>query len=786
MAHLEIIPPILKPKFLDHLKAKSPSKGGDTLAQHTWAVLCRLADQYRLRGSQMMDDRWWHQLYWGCFLHDFGKAATGFQERLLETPVPNRWAEGQHRHEVLSLGFVDALFPAHHPDRAIIIGVVASHHRDAETILERYGGRNPQTEQQQRVEFLVSQLHPNDLPLLWRWLTEYAIPWADGLGIPVLDMPPFQEQAITADHIRRTLADFSSLYTQFEDGEVLENSWSHRLSRGLILTADHAASAGSAAFPPIPPDLNDRIHRAVTAKGTPRPHQTAAAQAELKSAILISPTGSGKTEAALLWVQRQMALQPAPRVFYTLPYQASMNAMADRLATDLFGTHLTDPDNRTIAIQHSRATLKYYQEMMESEDAPAARKVAQQAKELKSRAKLNWYPIQVFSPYQMLKAAFAIKGYEAQLVDYSRALFILDEIHAYDPHKLALILETIGWLRENLQARFLVMTATLPPIIQEKLCAVLGDPQIIEASPEQYQQSQRHTVHLHEGELLDQVELPYADWKAGHSVLICCNTIKRAQQVYEQLKQKGLRQEQDVLLLHGRFNGLDRNHHEAMLMERVATQVVEVSLNIDLDTLYTEPAPLEALLQRFGRVNRGRGKDAPLCPVNVFTEPVAEKETLPYDHRLVGAALTVLQERSGGQAFAIDEAQVTNMLEAIYQDEGIRTRWEKYYGTAAQSMRQQLAALVPYQSAADDLKREFYRLFDGTQVIPTACWDDYIQAKDAGGWLAASQYLVNMSWGQYKMWESRIKKREDKELADHIDMPYDSEYGLRLDEDTDE
>jgi CRISPR/Cas system-associated endonuclease/helicase Cas3 len=74
-----------------------------------------------------------------------------------------------------------------------------------------------------------------------------------------------------------------------------------------------------------------------------------------------------------------------------------------------------------------------------------------------------------------------------------------------------------------------------------------------------------------------------------------------------------------VELFHGRFNMQDRMGKEKTIREKtgtnsdkrssvvlVATQVVEVSLDIDLNTIYTDPAPLEALVQRFGCINRGR------------------------------------------------------------------------------------------------------------------------------------------------------------------------------------
>lgn len=101
--------------------------------------------------------------------------------------------------------------------------------------------------------------------------------------------------------------------------------------RGLTIQADHVASAHAGSLP----RLSCRKEAILAAVGLHEAelheHQRKVVRAD-DSAMLISPTGSGKTEASLLWASRQtQGPHGLPRLFYVLPYQASMNAMYDRL-----------------------------------------------------------------------------------------------------------------------------------------------------------------------------------------------------------------------------------------------------------------------------------------------------------------------------------------------------------------------------------------------------------------------------------------------------------------------
>ncbi|HVU14343.1 MAG TPA: CRISPR-associated helicase Cas3', partial [Phototrophicaceae bacterium] len=659
-----------------------------------------------------------------------------------------------------------------------------------------HGTGDPDRNKQKRVQFLIEQLDSDVIARLWRWFDQYGITWARALGFPeniVELLPPF-EPAASADGIRRCLSDFSDYYNEREYPGVEAGDIARDLHyRGLILTADHAASAGSPPFPSF--SLTPEIARQpLEAKGRAlNPHQERAAALGEGSAILIAPTGSGKTEAALLWAAYQIERRPASRLFYTLPYQASMNAMEDRLKRDFFH------DADVVTVQHSRATLKYYRDLMDADSgAENPRAAAAEARGRKDQAKLNYYPVQVFSPYQMLKAAFRLKGYEPLVVDYTGALFIFDEIHAYDAQRLALIITTIGWLAQHYHARFLIMTATLPPMVMQALKTALPGCAEIRANDATFQSSQRHEVHLRHGDLTDQLDTVLAEWQAQHSTLVCCNTVKRAQSAYIELKRRfetlGLDPKDHVLLLHGRFNGKDRWAKEQRLMKYigvdmpkaarkpmivVATQVVEVSLNLDFDTLYTDPAPLEALLQRFGRVNRGRAERS-LCPVYVFDQPLGEKESLPYDHRIVARSLEVLAKYCPLGA-PIDERMVTQMLGEIYQGE-IETVWWTSYRQQAQTMQQTLNDIIPYQSADWELEQKFYQLFDGVEVLPTDSYAEWEQAVENEGYLGASQYLINIRWAQLGMLKGKglILPQEEDQYFYQTCVHYDSEFGLDL------
>ena len=771
---------------MDDVWAKSTERGVDgepeTLVQHTWSVLSRLRDFVLLRPhlpQQLGIPQLWHVLYWAAFLHDFGKAASGFQARLRGG---KRWP---HRHEVFSLAFLDWIAADLNADECVwIVAAIVSHHQDFSKIEKGY----PQLEDddEDQIAERMSEFDSDVVDKLWLWLSKCSASWIDELGMDALGILPLQimphEKAIPfvlnkgAERIYHWLA----VYSQFVRQLDLEHDSCQIIGtlalRGYLINADHSASAHAPLLPSIKFQASSVLTSAQIPAESLHCHQEIAWRTE-GSALLIAPTGSGKTEAALLWATRQAQKQYGiSRLFYTLPYQASMNAMKLRLA------HVFGEDK--VGLQHGRGLLALYRMLLEREDVPD--QAARQARWIQNLAKLNYPPVRVFSPYQMLKGMYRLKGYEALLSDYHNAAFIFDEIHAYEVKRLALILKTIEFLRKNFNAHFFIMSATFPSLIKDKLIEILDNPSQIQAKQRLFQTYQRHQLFLLDGEILSDrgIQRIVDNAMSGQSVLVVCNLVDRARLVFEELKSRLDLIDMEIDLLHSRFNMVDRSRKEALVrdaagsnsdarqpMVLVATQVVEVSLDIDFDTIYTDPAPLEALVQRFGRVNRG-GKRLKFAPVYVYRQPDDGQKI--YDPRLIERTLNILGRID---ELPIDESQIGDWLDEIYADE-ISASWQVEFQHTAKEFEASILRPLRAFESKPNLEKLFYQMFDGVEILPESLYSEYEKCKQDDP-IQASELLISISWGRYHALRSAgLIYTKGKSEVDIVKAVYDSTTGL--------
>lgn len=779
----------LWPDWLENtLWAKSAKKGGggrgESLAQHTWYVLERLGEAIRLRSNLPIAlgfPRLWNCLFWACFLHDFGKAARGFQERLRGGP---KWP---HRHEVLSLAFIDWISSAlSDEERRWVATAVVSHHKDPDEILLMY--MDPTDASDEPLVERVAEISEETLRGLWEWLKGCLASWIESLrlGNAGLQVPTLPSEHDAIRHIQEQGATRVRHWLQASHRwlKTLRRSDERSLVigtlalRGHLVSADHMASAYTDESPtPLLTHPSDLLVRLDIDEGRLYPHQKTCA-ATRGSVVLVAPTGSGKTESALLWACAQAdEARPVPRLFYTLPYQASMNAMYDRLNSKAFPGQ--------VGLEHSRSTLALYRRWLEEDYTP--QQAARAARWAKNLARLSYFPVRILSPYQILKAPYRLKGYEELLSDFFEAVFILDEVHAYEAGRLAMILCMVKYLREQFGARFFVMSATLPGLLRVRLAEALGEYTSVRATPELFARFRRHRLQLMEGDMLTDRWLAHIGEVAlsGKSVLVCCNTVKRTQQIYGEMRRR-LHGNAQIVLLHGRFNSKDRLVKERIIQtatgtqstERksivlVATQVVEVSLDIDMDIIYTDPAPLEALIQRFGRVNRRRLKE--WVPVCVFTEP-ADGQGI-YKDELIGAALGVLDKNDDQ---IINEELISDWLDEVYQGP-IVDSWNQTYQQAYDEFEKACLLTLRAFDSNEEMEEEFYRAFDSIEVLPATLEPAYQQLVEDEP-LEASQLLVPLRWRQfYKLYhEGKVRKSDRPGWPWVVEANYSEELGLLL------
>jgi CRISPR-associated endonuclease/helicase Cas3 len=706
----------------------------ETLTAHTLAVVAqveRLAAQTLAERPPLPD-----QARLAAWLHDSGKLAQAFQRGLRQPK--QRWGG---RHEVLSLAFLPWLDvpPAW---RVPISAAIVSHHRDWSLISVMY------LLDATHLQALVDELEETQVKAWYAWLGEQGVPLA-------AYAPPVPSS------IQAALAELEAHLQALELRPIHDPERLDLLKlRGCLVQADHAAAGGVTIAAPLT-DAPLPVER-FTAR--PYAHQIRA-RAARGSVLVTAPTGSGKTEAALLWASSQ----PMRRLFYVLPYRTSLNAMQQRLER-VFGA---------VGLWHGRALQALYHRMQAA--GHSAEEAAAYAQTAHAETRLRGRAVTVLSPYLLLASLYQIRGYEAAFVDCWRASLIIDEIHTFEPERLAMLVCLLRWLQDCFEVRLCVMSATLSPRLKASLSETLGLT-VVEAEAALYARLQRHRLRLMAGDLFADLDRIAQHVQVGARVLVTVNTVERARAVAQALVQRGC----EVLTLHSRFTVSDRWEREQRLMQLLAaggpcpvvvsTQVIEVSLDVSFDVLYTDPAPLDALIQRLGRVNR-RGEH-PLADAHIYAQPTGEGERFAvYDPALVNATLNVLGPLDGQP---LDESKLSALLGEVYDQ---LPSWQAAFDERlAHCKRWVLGEMRPLESADEELEAAFHQQINEVPVLPLALEDRYHALRESDP-LGASELLVPLRWGQYKMLEGqrRAWPSDDGRLF-YVDAHYDDVYGLQLEE----
>ncbi|WP_198667584.1 CRISPR-associated helicase Cas3' [Glycomyces dulcitolivorans] len=373
--------------------------------------------------------------------------------------------------------------------------------------------------------------------------------------------------------------------------------------------------------------------------------------------IVTEAMGQGKTEAALYASEVMGKAAGTAGLAFLLPTMATSNAMEERLVRH-FEQNAVGP--APVKLVHSMAWLR----RLRSEQQGAASSVADDARVLtevtewlSGGRKAAFAPVCVGTVDQALLGVLPLKYNAFRMLAFANKTIVIDEVHAFDEFVRGLLCGFLSWCG-HLGVPVVLMSATLPAgIARELAAAYLGRDPGAAASPvypgwvflqRNEPEAVPHTVTvpplddqpllhvevrecatvdgaLARGPVLA-AELEALCRSSGCAAVVC-TTVKEAQQTYAEVTAWRTRErlDVDVVLLHSNMPMWQREEVTDRIVRRfgngegadrsgrtiiVSTQVIEQSIDIDMDLVISDLAPLELLLQRAGRGHRHRGNDA--------------------------------------------------------------------------------------------------------------------------------------------------------------------------------
>lgn len=551
--------------------------------------------------------------YKGAILHDIGKTSTIFQKTLKHGF--SRPPGFVFRHEIASLFFLSLL---NDDEKDAVIDMIVAHHKSTCNDVRDLG-------------LLDLDDNEDSFGIHSKGFEEWSV-----TALKILSEFGFHTHNISMDEARQN---YEYAVEYCENKPLNCSPW-----KGLLMAADHFASAlndkaedeTNKLF--IKPDLSfyNRVNDLY-------PLSKISVSDKRRHTIVTAPTGAGKTDFLLRRCKG--------RVFYTLPFQASINAMYDRIKSDLKNT------DAQIYLLHAASSLKM-------KDGKLEERIMQRH---------VGASIKVLTPHQMASVVFGIKGYEAMALDLHGCDVILDEIHTYSNTIQAIVLRIIEVLKA-LDCRIHIGTATMPTVLYNKILELLGGSQNVyevKLPADVLTTFNRHIIHKIET-FEKSADIIESAVKEKRKILVVCNQVKRSQQTYQALKEKYPAVK--MMLIHSHFKRSRRQLLETQLKEDynamtdacivVSTQVVEVSLDISFDIMITECAPIDAMIQRFGRINRKRTNETigKYKPIYVIA-PYEDKDALPYDVDVLQKSFETLSNDT-----LMEETKVQAMLDTVYPD----------------------------------------------------------------------------------------------------------------------
>jgi CRISPR-associated endonuclease/helicase Cas3 len=365
------------------------------------------------------------------------------------------------------------------------------------------------------------------------------------------------------------------------------------------------------------------------------------AQARAGINTVTLPTGLGKTLIGAEWLLTNASSATSQRkCIIVLPFLSIIDQTATEYRS-LFGPELAE----TIQEAHSLAQRNY---LASDADDASSECVRSENRARDFLAEIWDSPVIITTFDQFLCALFSSKGRHLlkahQLAD---ALVVMDEIQAVPPALWAPLSHALNTMAEEFGLRALVMSATQPGFLEQAREAA-PDPEAI------FRQRQRYTIRLQNNTVTSIDEFcrecacrAQDEWQGGR-VMLVLNTRRSARQVRDALSNTC--GDMPLYFLSADVIPQERLDLIAKIREDrpclvVATQCIEAGVDIDLNLIIRDFAPLDSIIQVAGRCNRrGRQSRGIVELVQLCSSNGKPFSSMIYDSILLQETKAVLSE----------------------------------------------------------------------------------------------------------------------------------------------
>lgn len=308
------------------------------------------------------------------------------------------------------------------------------------------------------------------------------------------------------------------------------------------------------------------------------------------------PTGMGKTLTSLNWALHHAKAHPnIKRIVIVLPFISIIDQTANELKT-IF------KDYDVILEHHSNVIYE------------GANEEESYWKDSKELATENWdYPIVITTAVQFFESLFSNQRSKCRkLHNLQDSIVIFDEIQTLPVNLAECTMKMLNDMLHLCRCSFLFCTATQPNFQTRKDFSGIDHITPLVENPASIFASTKRVKYISVDDYKAQSFESIADCvvEQNDSVLIVCNTKKKAMALFDKLKEKS-----EIPVLHLSTNMCQIHRMEVINKVRqklkdgeklilCSTQLIEAGVDIDFPVVFRELAPLEAIIQSAGRCNR--------------------------------------------------------------------------------------------------------------------------------------------------------------------------------------